>query len=300
MQALTLDEISQANAREMDQVVYMLANNAGKARANREGGSRRQRNWRTLFLSTGEISLEAKLLEAGQRVRAGQDVRMIGLAADAGGGRGVWQTLHGFSSGAALSDHLSAASHTYCGTAGRAYLEQLARERGADPDALVSTLRALCQRFLDEHVRPGADGQVRSVAKRLAVTAAAGELATAYGITGWPEGEALNRVGACIKAWLDARGGAGAGEDMRALKQVRAFIAAHGASRFERIDDDDDDDRPKEQRVINRAGWTQLIAGKREYLITADCWRDEVCRGLNAARAAKAVDEAGFLLRGGD
>jgi hypothetical protein len=66
---LTLDEISQANAREVEQVVYMLANGAGKARANRVGGTRRQRNWLSLFLSTGEITLEAKLSEAGLRAR---------------------------------------------------------------------------------------------------------------------------------------------------------------------------------------------------------------------------------------
>ena len=42
---LVLDEISQANAREVDQVVYMLANNAGKARASRAGGARQQINW---------------------------------------------------------------------------------------------------------------------------------------------------------------------------------------------------------------------------------------------------------------
>jgi Domain of unknown function (DUF927) len=46
---LILDELSQANAREVDQVVYMLANSASKARANRAGGARAQRNWRTLF-----------------------------------------------------------------------------------------------------------------------------------------------------------------------------------------------------------------------------------------------------------
>src|SRR5262249_50274575 len=43
---LILDELSQANAREVDQVVYMLANSASKARANRAGGARAQRNWR--------------------------------------------------------------------------------------------------------------------------------------------------------------------------------------------------------------------------------------------------------------
>jgi hypothetical protein len=39
-----------------------------------------------VFLSTSEITLDAKLCEAGQHTRAGQDVRLIGLPADAARG----------------------------------------------------------------------------------------------------------------------------------------------------------------------------------------------------------------------
>src|SRR5262249_22626494 len=137
---LVLDEIVQANPREVDQVVYMLANNAGKARASRTGGARRQFNWRLLFLSTGEMTLEAKLAEVGLPARAGQGVRMVDLSADAGAGLGVFQELHGFPSAAALADHLRAATSAHCGTAGPAYLDQLARERAGDPEKLTATL----------------------------------------------------------------------------------------------------------------------------------------------------------------
>ena len=294
---LTLDEISQANGREVDQVVYMLANNTGKLRATRAGGARRQRNWLSLFLSTGEITLEVKLAEAGLRVRAGQDVRMIGLPADAGAGMGVWQNLHGFSSAAELAERLRAAASTYCGTAGPAYLDQLARERSGDPKELTATLRALCQRFLDAHVPSGADGQVRSVARRFALIGAAGELATAYDITGWPDDEALRAAGACFKRWLSARGGAGAAEDMQAVKLVRAFIAAHGASRFEtlRVVAGSSEEGPDDRIVINRAGWKRQKDGEWEYLITTDTWND-VCASLDPGRVAAVLMKRGFLL----
>ena len=218
---------------------------------------------------------------------------MIGLSADAGAGMGVWQDLHGFPSAAALAERLRAAASTYCGTAGPAYLDQLARERAGDPGALTATLRALCQQLLDAHVPPDADGQVRSVAKRFALIAAAGELATAYGMTGWPEGEALRAAGTCFKRWLSARGGAGAGEDVQAVEQVRAFIAAHGSSRFE-LDDNPD------QRISNRAGFKLREGDEWQYLILPDTWRSEVCRGLNVTRAADALIKAGFLVRGSD
>jgi uncharacterized protein (DUF927 family) len=192
---LVLDEISQANAREVDQVVYMLANNAGKARASRAGGARRQFNWRLLFLSTGEVPAEAKLPEVRLRTRPGQDVRMIDLSADAGANMGVFQNLYDFPSTAAFAEHLRAAASSCCGTAGPAYLDQLAHERAGDPEALKATLRALCQSFMHAHVPSDADGQVHSVAKRFALIGAAGELATAYDITGWPEDDALRAAG---------------------------------------------------------------------------------------------------------
>jgi uncharacterized protein (DUF927 family) len=114
--------------------------------------------------------------------------------------------------------------------------------------------------------------------------AAGGEMATTYGVTGWPEGEASRAAGACFKRWLDERGGVGAGEDIRAVEQVRAFIAAHGASRFENVEDDDEDDlgndpapygqRVPDPKIVNRAGFKQQNGDEWEYLILPDTWKN--------------------------
>lgn len=298
---MTLDELSQADAREVGQVVYMIGNSTGKQRANRSGGARQQLFWRTFAWSTGEISLKAKLSEAGRRTTAGQDVRMVDISADAGNGMGVWQKLYDFKSGAALTDHLRTATCAYCGTAGPAFLDQLARDRADDPAALAETLRNMRQKFLDEHLPEGADGQVISICKLFALIAAAGELATEYGITKWPEDEALRAAGVCFERWLADRGGTGAGEDMRAVVQVRGFIAMHRSSRFETIGNSEPIDNysdQKPEKIINCAGWKQMVNGEWQFLITTDCWNDEVCQHLNPSHAAKAVYEAGFLKEG--
>ena len=150
----------------------------------------------------------------------------------------VWAfaKFHDFSSAAEFAERLRATASTYCGTAGPAYLDQLARERAGDPEQLTATLRALCQRFWDEHVPSGADGQVCSVARRFALIGAAGELATAYDITGWPDDEALRAAAACFKRWLSARGGAGAAEDMQAVaSRARHSSPSTVRSRFETL-----------------------------------------------------------------
>lgn len=73
---LPLDELSQVDAKDAGQVAYMLANGAAKARMTKEGGNRPQKQWRLVFLSSGEQTLEDKVNEDGRRIRAGQEVRV--------------------------------------------------------------------------------------------------------------------------------------------------------------------------------------------------------------------------------
>jgi uncharacterized protein (DUF927 family) len=116
---LVLDEMGQADSREVGEIVYLLANEAGKQRASRTGTTRRRQSWRVVFLSTGEVTLAQKMGEAGKRTTAGLEVRLVNLPADAGAGMGVFQTLHGMDSAAALAEALRDAARAHHGHAGR-------------------------------------------------------------------------------------------------------------------------------------------------------------------------------------
>jgi putative DNA primase/helicase len=102
---LCLDEIGQLDPYQAGEVAYLLANGQGKIRANAHGGSRKSSNWRLLFLSTGEISLKDLMLQAGKKLRAGQEVRVIDVPADTGK-YGVFENLHGYADGAKFADAL--------------------------------------------------------------------------------------------------------------------------------------------------------------------------------------------------
>jgi len=159
---------------------------------------------------------------------------------------------------------------------------------------------ALLDRFLAEHVPAGASGQVRSVAARFGLIAAAGELARDYSVLPWPEGEAQRAAGACFRAWLAERGGVGAAEDKAALAQVRAFIESHGESRFTPLVAPGEAP-PEGSRTINRAGWRRrsdaTVGGEGwEYLVLPEVWRAEVCKGSDPKRAAAVLRERGLLL----
>ncbi|GDY13395.1 hypothetical protein LBMAG53_22730 [Planctomycetota bacterium] len=293
---LCLDELGQADAHAAGEVAYLIANGRGKSRMRADGGMRDPLTWRLLLLSTGEIGLADLAREAGKVTRAGADLRIADIPADAGAGLGAWETTHdtaGESSkarGAAFADRLDAACHRQHGTAGPAFLHELV----ADLPGVRAGLRTTFDRFAAEAVPAGADGQVHRVARRFAVVAAAGELATAAGITGWPDGAAFAAAASCFKAWLSARrGGAGAAEDAQAVEHVRGWLVAHGSARFDSWDVDEG------VRVQNRAGWYRIREGARQYLIPGETWRAEVCKGLDPRLVARACSTAGMLIPDG-
>jgi len=225
---LCLDELKELDAREAGGVAYMLANGAGKRRGQPHGGTRPRLTWRLLFLSTGEHSLEQHIAEAGQRIQAGQEVRLVDVPADAGAGYGLFEDLHASENSKAFADHLREATTHHYGHAGRAFVAALSQDRPEN----VTHVRQLRDGFVAQHVPGGASGQVYRVAQRFGLIGAAGELATAAGITGWPAGAALTAAARCFHDWLQRRGGIGNAEEARALRQVRLFFEQYGESRF--------------------------------------------------------------------
>ena len=119
------------------------------------------------------------------------------------------------------------------------------------------------------------------------------------GILPWQPGEGERAAAACFKAWRAARpGGDGAAEDAAAVAAVRAFIGAHGESRFQALGDHDD---PEARPVNNRAGWRKREAGAGwRFLILPETWQREVVAGMDHEAAARALHRAGFLVPSGE
>ncbi len=227
---LCLDELSEVNPREAGQVAFMLANGAGKSRAHRDGSARKPHVWRLLFLSSGEITLADKVREDGrQKATAGQTIRILDIPADCGSGLGLFENIHGAENAQVFADHLRAATQEFHGTAARAFLTEIAKQKS---DRLAQNVREHRNDFIAEYCSPGADGQIQRAATRYGLVAAAGELATALGITEWDAGDATWAARVCFQAWLDRRGHIGPAELQDGIDQVRRFFALHGESRF--------------------------------------------------------------------
>ena len=290
---LILDEIGQAEPREVGEVSYALGNGQGKLRGARQGGNRPTAHYRILFLSSGERSLASMMGEAGKQVKGGQEVRLADILF-----LGDWENLHGFGSGADLSRHIKEASRRAYGTPIRAFLGRLNR---LDRNELLRGLRTFRPMFAaGVSLAEDAPGEVRRVADRFALVAFAGETAIEAGILPWPPGEAERAAQACFLAWLDGRDTKGASDLERGFRQVRTFLGVNGASRFEPLRPDGDE-ASTALRIINRAGFTRkALDGQTEYLVLADVFRGEVCKGFDFKAIARHLEQRGYLVRGQD
>lgn len=285
---LVLDELSQVDPKEAAAVAYMLANGSAKARAGKAGEARAMKQWRLIFLGSGEQSLEEKLSEDGKRVRAGQEVRVPDIPAPIGG---MFQHAHELPDFAALSQHLKNHARKHYGHAARVFLRNITQEWHRR-ESLVTRCKQIENTWLASVLPPHVDGQVKRVAHRFATVAIAGELATEMEILPWPSGTAQKAAAECFHAWLDRRGFSGASEVYRGIQAVLAFLEKHGQSRFDEWGKED-------SRIINRAGTRKRCetvghADAWDYFITPEAWK-EACQGFSAATVARACVDAGIL-----
>jgi uncharacterized protein (DUF927 family) len=290
---LFLDELAQMDPRVAEETAYLLGNGTGKARMSRGISARKKLTWHLIFVSAGEVTLADHAQTAGKRTKGGAEVRLLNIEADAGAGMGLFENIYDAESADAFAQQLKNASRRFYGAPLREYLDFLVRNRAAAEKAV----RNFQANFLSKHVPPGASGEVSRAAHRFGLIAAAGELATEIGITGWKAGESSSAAKRCFDNWLERRGTVGAGDIEVAIRQVKGFLEVNGASRFQPAKSrKDGQGEPIQEKIFNRAGFRLDENGEAtEYLIFPEVFRGEVCAGFDYRIVAKALAARGFL-----
>ncbi|WP_020168049.1 MULTISPECIES: DUF927 domain-containing protein [Methylotenera] len=313
---LVLDELSQVDPKSAGEVAYMLANGSGKIRGSKTGGNSKTSTWRLLFLSSGEAGLTEHMAIAGRKPKAGQEIRLLDIPADAGKGFGIFDTLNDHIGGAAFSKALNDAVAKNYGVASIAFLNKLV----LNLDKISTHVKALQKQFTEKHLASDSGGQASRAALRFALIAAAGEIATVWGITGWASGEAIQSADTCFKAWLHQRGGTGNAEERAMLAQVQRFFEQHGESRFADWDRPASDTSQHAPKTLNKAGYRKHIDAKddagepiytgetyaqgdekkahdTEYYVFTETFRSEICAGYDYKVVQKLLDKHGALVR---
>ena len=225
---------------------------------------------------------------------------MADFPAEVDSERGIFETLHEFSDGHTLASYLKGAVRKTYGAPGRAWLEYLT----AHTEGLARTLRERMERAEGVMVPELASGQVKRVGRRFALVAAAGEMATDAGFTGWPAGTATAAAHRCFNDWYEARtGGLGLSEDAAMLARARAFFQAHGQSaRFPDYERREDDHAPQ---AINQAGWRRRMKTTQglvetmghEWFVSPVMFQAELCSGGNVKPMLRLLDSLGHIHR---
>lgn len=295
---LCLDEIREANEKEIGTILLMLGNGTGKGRMKDTAVMRERLTWLLLWLSTGEHGMQHYMEAANIKPDAGMMVRQLDIPADAGKGLGLFADLHGAADARTFAETLRHHCDTYHGSIGIAWLEhvvahleELKRDLPGEVAAMVKAIQPA-----------GAESQVLRALRRFALLAVAGEYATQWGLTGWPAGEAIAGIKTCAAAWLHQRGGAENLEERRQVERLREFLSRHSSSRFSPWDRVGDDRAPGKNDVV---GLTRAVEVPRddgqgttictEFYITPEGW-GEIYKGMDPAAAAHTLAGKGMLM----
>ncbi|WP_180080978.1 MULTISPECIES: DUF927 domain-containing protein [unclassified Acinetobacter] len=286
---LNLDELRQATAKAVNDIVYMLTGEKGKARGSKSGKNRDTKEFSLMYTSTGEIALEDHLRRGNIELDAGLLLRFAHLSSDAGKGYGVFECINYGSNSSDLGNRINELAAKHYGHAGIKWLEYLTR----DKDAVMQKAQELLDSFIEQHTQ-AKNGQANRVLRRFALVAVAGELATLAGITGWQQGRAFEAVAQCFNTWLNSLGGGENMEETKILEHIKAFFESNGTSRFEDLtvirQADGEVIRP---RIHNRVGYYDPES--KVYLVSTIMFKKEMCIGMNETNAKKVLKANGWL-----
>ena len=286
---LNLDELRQASAKAVNDIVYMLTGEKGKARGSKSGKNRDTKEFSLMYTSTGEIALEDHLRRGNIELDAGLLLRFTHLSSDAGKGYGVFECVNYGSNSSDLGNRIGELASKHYGYAGIKWLEYLT----SDKDAVMEKAQALLDSFVEQHTQ-AKNGQANRVLRRFALVAVAGELATLAGITGWQQGRAFEAIGQCFNNWLGSLGNGENMEETKILEHIKAFFESNGTSRFEDLtvirQADGEVIRP---RIHNRVGYYD--PSEKIYLVSPIMFKTEMCIGMNEANVKKVLIKRGWI-----
>jgi len=300
---LILDELGQLDTKDAATALYMLASGVGKIRMNRNATLQDIKTWRAFMISSGEMTVEAKIAQLrGAKAYTGATLRPLNVAADRGLGFGVFDCTGPTGDVRDLVNAFGTAAASAYGVAGPEFVREIIR-RAEDGEVIRNAIDHFVRSNVEDHV----SGQVERAAKRFGLIAIAGELATEFGITGWPAGTATAAAAAAFKKWIEVRGGDGKepAEDRAAIRQVTELIVRYGESRFDELDDhgfkaepvsSDGDSRPPPPRPsLVCLGWWKQSEQGRIWMIEDAVWENEISRGFDPVQVSRALARHGML-----
>jgi putative DNA primase/helicase len=283
---LILDEIKQLPEKDLGEAVYGVGNGLGKIRADKYGNAIPNTSWRIMILSAGEASIDNLIKSSGKEHYAGQEMRLLNVPANANDTTGLIEHIINPQETAAFVDRLKLLVTKYYGVAGPVLVAEIVNNY----QNCVERLKHHENEFLKKYLPKNAASQTQRAASKFAVVAAAGELATELGITGWPEGHAAAAVAKCFEAWQERLPAANNIEELQIIDGVRKMIEEHGSSRFEDLSG-----KLGGFVTRDRIGFHNHENGDVEYILTPGSYERHVCKGHSKKLVTRVLKQRQIL-----
>jgi putative DNA primase/helicase len=288
---LPLDEINEADEREVGKIAYMLANGEGRARMNRNTTSRKTNSWQLLFLSSGEVGIARYIQQAGIQVKGGQEVRMPDIpAVPYGSTHGVFECIHGCDDSKQFAQALERGTVENHGTAIDVFLSRLVVEL-AD-ESVKSGLRKKVFLVADKLTGLITNHAIRRVANRFALVQVALGLAHSYGLLPFPVEQIDWAVSTMFQDWLKTRGGEGSIEVKQACERIEHLFVTNEFS-----------DRIYDLRGSSSQPVRNLLAYKKvgndgqieEFWVPHTVFKSEFCMSVDQGELVKELQKLEWL-----
>jgi uncharacterized protein (DUF927 family) len=293
---LPLDEITLANRRTAEQVVYKVASGTKGPRATSSGHLRETAHASVLVFSTGEKSLAHFI---GPDLQEGARKRLVDVPAQVQPGSAFetipYEQIH--IEGRRLFDAMKR-HHGAVGRDWQHHLVQLGPDKiKADIDRHREAFHALPEvAAVIEKAHP----QVRAVVNRFALNAAALRMAIEAGLLPWNITQADAGIVACMGRWVAQRGNLDtAGEIVRVASRVEAKLVA-GLDHFIRIHKTAKGWAPATKTDVIKQQTPELFDGYAKpdhILVRPEAWR-RYCNGFDPAEIAEHLKQRGVLIPG--
>jgi putative DNA primase/helicase len=295
---LPLDEIGQADPRQVGDVAYMLANGQGKARMTKNLTNRKSKTWQLMVLSSGEIGLGDYMKQADRTIKGGQEVRLPDVPAiPKDSNYGCFETIHGADTAVQFVASLEAEVKSHHGTAIDCYMTQLVIDK-ADPD-FVSNLTKKVHLIASKLSEGTKDTAIGRVAKRFALVQVALGLAHEYGLLPFYIDDIDWAISTCFKDWLDARGGDGSIEIKNAIKRIEHLFESEQLSnrvmdiKQEKLKGNVAIDKPMGKLLAYRK--LDSDGNVEEFWVPTTIFESEICKGVNKSELVKELQRIGLL-----
>ncbi len=228
---------------------------------------------------------------------AGQSVRLIEIEAEVSPNNVFERIPSQFKDSADFADYLDKTKFVHYGHLGRAFIQRFTEMYGQDKAR--SEYHIFEKHFINRAKREirhkDAGGQLIRVAKSFAVVGWGGELATIYGLTGWPTGEAIEACVKCLKVWYrSVLGSNKSSQDRQILNEIALHLNGH-KNHFLNIADRD----ITPPLNPDKHGYFKVFKKEKVLLFSDDYLLYQVFGGnvSDYQRGVRSLKKSSFLLR---